>query len=484
MTVIRLPCEETLGHGARESEQCSAAAGRAVLVATILGSSMGFIDGSVVNAALPVLRVKLGASPSEAQWIIESYMLFLSSLLLVGGALGDRWGRRIVFIVGTLVFAAASAWCGLSPNVTQLIVARGVQGIGAALLVPGSLALISANFSAANRGRAIGTWAAFTSITAGIGPLIGGWLVDHVSWRWIFFLNLPLSAIVVTVSRWRVPESRGEPEAGRIDWLGALLATVGLFALVFGLIEGGARGLGAGRIVVSLTASAGALVGFVLVERASAHPMMPLSLFHSRTFAGANLLTLCLYCALGAAMFLLPFTLIQLHHYTVVEASAGLLPFVAVMALLSGWAGRWLNRYGARALLSLGPSIAACGLLLLVRSTDSGAYYETVLPGILIMSLGMAVSVAPLTTTVMSAVGQEHAGVASGINNAISRVATLLAVAIAGLVSGDSFATGLPAVARMSALLALVGAGIAALLVEGRGTDRAPGIKTQVAKST
>ena len=427
---------------------------------------MTFIDGSVVNVALPVLRAKLNAGAGEAQWIIESYMLFLSSLLLVGGALGDRWGRRRVFVAGTMIFTVASVWCGLTSSVRQLVIARGVQGIGAALLVPGSLALISANFTKENRGRAIGTWAGFTSITAGIGPLIGGWLTDHLSWRWIFFLNVPLAIVVVAVAVWRVPESRGEAETGRIDWAGGLLATAGLFGLVFGLVEGGSRGFATTRVIGSLVLAGMALLGFVAVERFGKSPMMPPRLFQSRTFTGANLLTLCLYCALGATTFVLPFNLIQVHHYSVVQAAAALLPFVAVMALLSSWAGQLVSRYGPRLPLTIGPTVAAAGFLLLARATNGGSYWTSILPGVLVMSLGMAISVAPLTTTVMTSVSEGHAGLASGINNATSRVAMLIAVAVAGLVSGESFAAGLTRVSWLSATLSLIAAGCAVLLIQ------------------
>ncbi|MFL5615047.1 MAG: MFS transporter [Gemmatimonadaceae bacterium] len=437
---------------------------RAVLGATILASSMTFIDGSVVNAALPVVRAQLGASPGAAQWIVESYMLFLSSLLLVGGALGDRYGRRIVFVAGTALFALASAWCGASPNVGQLIVARGVQGIGAALLVPGSLALISANFPEDRRGRAIGTWAALTSIAAGIGPLVGGWLADRFSWRWIFLLNVPLAALVVAVSLAKVPESRDD-DSGGIDWLGALLATTMLAALVIGLIDAATDGFAAVRVIVSLTISFCSLLALIAVERASRHPMISPTILRSRTFVGVNLLTLCLYAALGAATFVLPFTLIQIHRYSIVEATAAMLPFVIVMALLSRWAGWLRDRYGPRLPLSLGPAIAAIGFMLFGQAVRPGPYWSTVLPAVLTTSIGMAISVAPLTTTVMSAVSEAHAGLASGINNATSRVAMLIAVACTGILTGNAFASGLAIVGRAASLACLIGvASVLALL--------------------
>lgn len=464
---------------APDSRQCSDATGRAVLAAAIIGSSMTFIDGTVVNVALPVLREKLGASAAEVQWIVEAYMLFLTSLILAGGALSDRWGRRAVFVGGTGIFAAASAWCGVAPDVTQLIVARGVQGTGAALLVPGSLALISANFDKRHRGRAIGTWAAFTSIAAGLGPVLGGWLVQAVSWRWIFFLNLPLAAVVVSVAWWRVPESRGEPGTARLDWAGAALATAGLFGLVFGLTEGGSRGFAAPYVGMSLALGAAALLVFVVVEGRGRHPMMPLALFRSRTFAGANLLTLFLYCGLGATMFVLPFNLIQAQGYSVVEAAAALLPFVAVMSLLSRWSGGLMDRYGARLPLMLGPGVAAVGFFLFTQTAGGGSYWTAVFPAVMIMSLGMATTVAPLTTTVMTSVEEGRAGLASGINNAVSRLAILLAVAGAGVITGGSFQTGLGRVAWLSAGLALAGAISAALLLESgsvsQSTKVAPG---------
>jgi len=435
------------------------------VAAAVLGSSLTFIDGTVVNVALPVLRRELGASSGQAQWVIESYMLFLASLILVGGALGDLWGRRRAFVTGTVMFAAASAWCAAAASAGQLIVARGVQGLGAALLVPGSLALISASFAKERRGRAIGTWAAWTSITAGVGPLLGGWLVERLSWRLIFLINLPIAALVLLITWWRVPESCDE-RAARIDWKGALLATAALFGLVWGLIEGGRAGFTEGPVVASLALGALLLGLFVWTERRVAHPMLPLRLFRSRTFAGANLLTLFLYCALSAIMFVLPFHLIERQGYSVVEAAASLLPFVIVMFALSRWSGGLMDRFGPRLPLTLGPMIAAAGCALFRLAVHPGPYWTRVFPAVLTVSLGMAVSVAPLTTAVMTSVEERQAGLASGINNAVSRLATLLAVALAGLLSGDTLANGLARVAWLCAALAVAGGVSAGALVQ------------------
>jgi EmrB/QacA subfamily drug resistance transporter len=413
--------------------------GRWILAATILASSMAFIDGTVVNVALPFLQTDLKATAIGIQWVIEAYALFLSALLLVGGSLGDRYGRRKIFSIGVVIFAAASALCGFAANIEQLIAARAVQGIGGALLVPGSLALISSSFGPDERGRAIGTWSGFSAMTTAIGPVLGGWLVEHWSWRAAFFLNLPLALAVLLISAWKVPESRDEDEEGPLDWLGAALATIGLGGVVYGLIESPRLGFSNPLVLLTLITGTLALAAFMINEARARNPMVPLGLFRDRDFAGANALTLLLYAALGGTFFFFTLNLIQIQGYSATAAGAALLPFVVLMFTLSRWSGGLIDRFGARLPLTVGPIIAGAGFALFALPTISGNYWTSFLPAVVVLGLGMTITIPTLTTTVMSSAGEEQAGVASGINNAVSRTAGLLAIAVFGVVMLHAF---------------------------------------------
>ena len=417
--------------------------GRWVLAATIIASSMGFLDSTVVNVALPVLQRDLGADITQSQWVVEGYILFMASLIMVGGALGDRHGRRRIFNLGIAIFAVASLLCGLAMTPLQLNLARAVQGIGAALMIPGSLALISACFPESRRGRAIGTWSAATAITVSLGPVFGGWAVDALSWRWIFFINPPLAILALAISHWRVPESRAECQPP--DWTGAALGTLALAAITFGLLDSVRLGFGHPLVWGALLLGLLAAVAFLWVEAVSQAPMLPLDLFRSATFSGVNALTFTLYAGLQGSLFFLPFNLIQVQGYSAFAAGAAMLPFVAMISLLSRWAGGLVDRFGPRPPLVTGTLITALGFALFALPGIGGSYWTGYFPAALVLGLGMGVCVAPVTTVALNAAGPDRAGVASAINNTVARVGGLIAVALFGIVLAAFFNQALDA---------------------------------------
>ena len=458
--------------------------GRWVLLATVLGSGIAFLDGTVVNVALPAIGEDFGVGFSSLQWTISAYMLTLGALLLVGGSLGDLYGRKLIFVWGLGGFTVASLLCAVAPSVGVLVGARALQGIGAAMLVPGSLAIISGSFRDEDKGQAIGAWSGLSGVTTAIGPFIGGWLVDSISWRLVFFINLPLALIAIAITLRHVPESRDEGAARTPDIAGGVTAALGLGGIVFALIEGPARGWDQPLVVLAGAVGVVAMIGFLAVQARVAHPMMPFSIFRSRQFSGANGTTLLVYAALSGAMFLVVIQLQKILGYSALEAGAAFLPVTLLLLALSPIAGKLAQRWGPRGPMTVGPLVAGAGLAMLMN-VDSGSHYLTdLLPGIVIFGLGLSATVAPLTTAVLTAIEGSHAGLASGINNAVARVAGLLAVVLIPLAAGisgiddvgsEAFSDGFRKAMLMSALLCAGGAAISFLAIRNTAiTEAAP----------
>ena len=461
----------------------ASAQGRWILLATVLGSGISLLDSTVVNVALPALGSDLGASLGQLQWVVNGYTLSLAALVLLGGSLGDRFGRRRVFTVGVVWFALGSLLCGLAPGIGWLIAARILQGVGGALLVPGSLAIISATFVRTDRARAIGTWSALSGVATAIGPLLGGWMVQTIGWRWAFLINLPLAVVVLLVTLQHVPET-SDPQAPRsFDLAGAALAAAGLAGLTYALIGVG-DGWRPSVIMVGLLGVT-ALGAFVAVERRGRTPMLPMDVFASRQFSAANLVTLVVYAGLGALFFLLVVQLQVVAGFDALAAGSALLPITIIMLLLSGSAGQLAERIGPRWPMTIGPLLAGVGAVLLQRVGPDASYATDVLPAVAVIGLGLALTVAPLTATVLAAVEDRHAGIASGVNNAVARAGGLLAVAalpvLVGLTGDDyadpgTFDAGFGRAMIVCAVLFVVGGIISYLAIRAplAGGDTAP----------
>jgi EmrB/QacA subfamily drug resistance transporter len=410
---------------------------RWVLAATVLGSGLAFIDGTVVNVALPRIGESLDASVSDLQWTINAYTLSLASLILLGGSLGDRFGRRRVFVIGVVWFALASLACGLAPNVQMLVAARAVQGIGGALLTPGSLAILQSSFRPQDRMRAIGAWSGLAGIAGAAGPFLGGYLVQTAGWRWVFLINLPLAVVVVLVATRHVPESSNPDASHSLDLLGAALGAVGLGSLTYALIAWQASGLGSPMVLVTLLVGVAGLVAFVWREHTAPAPMLPLGIFGSRLFTVTNLVTFAVYGALGGVFLFLVLTLQVVAGYSPLASGLALIPMTLLLLLLSSRMGALASRIGPRLPMTVGPLLSSAGVLLLGWRVDSDtSFLLDVLPGVSLFGLGMCFTVAPLTATVLAAAPDRHAGIASGVNNAVARVAGLLAVAALPLLVG------------------------------------------------
>ena len=445
-------------------------AGRLALAASTIGSGLSLLDATVVNVALPTIGRDLHASLTGLQWTVNAYTLTLSAFLLLGGSLGDRLGRRRIFVVGVAWFAVASVLCGLAPNVGVLIAARALQGVGAALLVPVSLALIEATFAEDDRSAAIGAWSGLGGLAAAIGPLVGGTLIDAVSWRAVFLINLPFAAVAIWLALRFVPETRGSSAGSEIDWWGATLAPVALAGLVYGLSDGIEHGFGSAVALPTLVGGAVALVAFLIAEGRAASPLLPLRLFRSRTFSGANVLTFVVYGAFGGALFLVPIQLQQVLGYSPLSSGAALVPVTVVMLLLSPRVGRLMARTGARLPMTVGTVGIAVGLAWLSTIGRASSYATGVLPAVLVFALGLVTLVAPLTSTVLASVGLDFVGVAAAVNNDLARIGGLVAVAVlpglAGIAGSDYqhpavFSAGYSTALRIAAVICAAGAVVA-----------------------
>jgi EmrB/QacA subfamily drug resistance transporter len=431
---------------------------------------MAFLDSTVVTVALPAIADDLDAGIRGLQWVLDGYLVTLTALILLGGSLGDHYGRRRIFVYGLIGFTVASVLCGIAPNTGTLIAARALQGVGGALLVPGSLAIISASFHEADRSRAIGAWSGLAGVSSALGPLVGGYLVDAISWRWVFLINVPIAAVAVWIAVRHVPETRDEMLRGRPDVPGAVLASAGLAGLAFAFIEG-SGGVDAG-ILLAGALGAAALIAFVIVEMRTTNPMLPMDLFKSQQFTGANLTTLAVYTALGGALFLVVIELQVVLGYSALEAGVALIPITALMLVLSPRAGMLAQRIGPRIPMTVGPFIVAVGLVLFARVDDGRGYFDGVFPAAVVFGLGLSLTVAPLTAAVLGAVEDRHVGIASGVNNAVARLAGLLAVAVLpGVVgldtasSGSAFSDDYMQAMMISAVIAALGGVIAFLTV-------------------
>jgi EmrB/QacA subfamily drug resistance transporter len=461
------------------------ASGRWVILAAVLGSGLAMLDATVVNAALPALGSDLGAGIDGLQWTLNGYTLTLASFILLGGSLGDRFGRRRVFSIGTVWFAVASLLCGIAPSIEVLVAARALQGVGGALLIPGSLALIGALFQGEERGRAIGIWSGLGGIAGAIGPFVGGWLIASVGWRWIFLINIPLAAAVVFVAQRHVPETRDAGASKSLDLGGAIVGALGLAGLTYALVQAGEHGFTLANLIAGAVGAV-ALLGFVVVERRSRHPMLPMGLFASPRFSAANAVTFLVYAALGGFVFLLVMHLQIVGGFSPLAAGAALLPITALLFLLSGPVGALSERIGPRLPMTAGPALSAVGLVLMLRIGANPSYLTDVLPAVVVFGLGVSLIVAPLTATVLGAAESRFAGIASGVNNAVARAASLLAVAVLPLAAGlrgddyqrpDVFAAGFHIATLVCAGLLAAGGLLAAITIRGataKRTERTP----------